>query len=48
MAFKWNLTSLKEEYDKMGVNYDAVFKDIQDVLIKTLIAIEPVISANMR
>jgi tubulin polyglutamylase TTLL4 len=48
MAFKWNLTALREEYEKMGVNYEAVFRDIKDVLIKTLISVEPVISANMR
>jgi tubulin polyglutamylase TTLL4 len=48
MPSKWDLGQLKAEYEKMGINYESVFKDIQDVLIKTLIAVEPHISANMR
>lgn len=48
MASKWDFKSLKEEYVRMGVNYEQVFKDIHDVLIKTLISVEPHISANMR
>jgi hypothetical protein len=48
MPSKWDLKSLREEYGRMGVNFEAVFKDIHDVLIKTLIAAEPSITANMR
>lgn len=48
MPSKWDLKSLKEEYEKMGISFETVFKDIHDVIIKALIAVEPNISANMR
>lgn len=48
MPSKWDLKQLREEYDRMGISFDTVFKDISDVLIKTLISVEPAISANMR
>jgi hypothetical protein len=41
MSYKWSLTQLKEEYKKMGINYEEVFKNIKNLCIKTLMAVEP-------
>lgn len=41
MEFKWSIKQLKEEYIKMGVNFEEVFKKIKDTCIKTLMAVEP-------
>jgi tubulin polyglutamylase TTLL4 len=41
MSSKWSLDELREEYEKMGINYDEVFKNIKMLCIKTLMAVEP-------
>jgi hypothetical protein len=44
MNCKWSLQQLKEEYVKMGINYNEVFKSIKILCIKTLMAVEPEIT----
>ena len=48
MTFKWSLSQLREEYKKMGISYEEVFKNIKAVCIKTLMAVEPQITTAMR
>lgn len=38
---KWSLQELKAEYEKMGISYQEVFKNIKLLCIKTLMAVEP-------
>lgn len=45
---KWCLKQLRAEYAKMGVDFGQVFDRIKDVIIKTLIAVEPHIVTNMK
>jgi tubulin polyglutamylase TTLL4 len=37
---KWSFTGLRKKYKEMGVDSEAVFKGIYDVIIKTLISCE--------
>lgn len=46
-ASKWNLAQLKSYFEKMGINYQAVLARIKDVVIKTLISVEPHIVSTM-
>lgn len=48
MSSKWSLAELKEEYQKMGVDYNEVFKNIKAVCVKALMAVEPPITTAMR
>ena len=48
MSSKWSLQQLKQEYEKMGISYDAVFKNIKTLCVKTLMAVEPQITTAMR
>lgn len=48
MEFKWSLKQLRDEYTKMGINYNEVFAKIKDVCLKTLMAVEPAITSAMR
>ena len=41
MSCKWSLDQLRKEYEKMGISYDDVFKDVKILCIKTLMACEP-------
>jgi hypothetical protein len=40
MASKISFLQLREEYKKIGVDYNQVFTGIKDVIIKTIIAAE--------
>lgn len=42
-ASKWSLTELRGYFEQNGLDYDAMFDRIKDVVIKTLIAVEPAI-----
>lgn len=48
MSSKWSLEELRTEYEKMGIDYDDVFKNIKQLCIKTLMAVEPQITTAMR
>jgi len=41
LASKWNLAQLKKYFDKNGIDFKSVMSRIQDVMIKTLISVEP-------
>jgi len=45
-AFKWSLAQLRKHFDQRGLNYDAMFDSIKDLVIKTLIAVEPPMQAE--
>lgn len=47
MSSKWSLEQLRKEYEKMGISYE-VFKDVKNLCIKTLMAVEPQITTAMR
>jgi tubulin polyglutamylase TTLL4 len=38
---KWSFTALKKKFIELGLDYDLVFTNIEDIIIKTLIAVEP-------
>lgn len=40
-TYKWPLSLLKDRYEALGINYEEVFARIKDVVIKTLISVEP-------
>ncbi|CDW86808.1 tubulin-tyrosine ligase family protein [Stylonychia lemnae] len=44
---KWNLLQLKKQFDKLGIDYSQVKGRIKDVIIKTLISVEPHIMNSM-
>lgn len=39
---------LREEYERIGIDYDDVFTKIKDLCVKTLISVESQIASNMR
>ena len=48
-ASKWNLAQLAKYFEKIGVNFEAVMHRIKDVIIKTLISVEPhIVSTTVR
>jgi len=38
---KWSLAALKEKYEEIGVDHDHLFAKIKDLIVKTLISVEP-------
>lgn len=44
---KWSFKALRREYDKLGINCDYVFAQMKDVIVKTLISVEPHIVSNL-
>jgi len=48
MSSKWSFQQLRKEYQKMGINYNEIFKNIKSLCIKTLMATEPEIIVAMR
>ena len=45
---KWNLLQLKSQFEKMGLDYRGTKQKIKDVIIKTLISVEPHIVNNQQ
>ena len=45
---KWSLKMLREEYEKIGIDYGEVYTKIKDVCIKTLMSVEPYIVTQNR
>jgi tubulin polyglutamylase TTLL4 len=41
MSSKWSLEQLRAEYQKQGISFEEVFKNIKTLCIKTLMAVEP-------
>lgn len=48
MSSKWSLQELRAEYDRIGLDYDEIFKNVKLLCIKTLMAVEPQITTAMR
>lgn len=44
---KWSFKALKKAYDERNINYDYVFAQVKDVIVKTLISVEPHIVGNL-
>lgn len=44
---KWSFKELRDAFDKQGINYDYVFAQIKDVILKTLICVEPEIVSTL-
>jgi tubulin polyglutamylase TTLL4 len=44
---KWSFKALKKAYEENGINYDYVFAQVKDVIVKTLISVEPHIVSNL-
>merc|ERR1739848_284109 len=42
-ASKWSFVQLKSYFEEKDLDYDALFRRINDLCIKTLIAVEPAI-----
>lgn len=40
-GFKWSLTALKKLMQSLGINDKAIWKQIEDIVIKTIISAEP-------
>ena len=38
---KWDLEMLKAKYDTLGIDFEKINCQIRDIIIKSLIAIEP-------
>jgi len=45
-AFKWSLTELRNYFAQRNLSYDTMFDRIKDLVIKTLIAVEPPLSTE--
>ena len=39
---------LRKEYEKLGIDYSDVFDKIKDVIIKTILSVEPHVVTNMK
>ena len=39
---------LKKQFDKMGLNYNFMQAQIKDVILKTLISVEPHVVSNLQ
>lgn len=48
MEFKWSLVQLKEEWEKMGINYNEIFTKIKNICVKTLMSVEGLIVSSVR
>lgn len=48
MESKWSLKMLREEFEKIGIDYNEIYVKIKDVCIKTLMSVEPYIVTQNR
>ena len=44
---KWSFKALRKAYEDRGISYDFVFAQIKDVIVKTLISVEPHIVGSL-
>jgi hypothetical protein len=45
---KWDFKMLKAAYEKAGINYQYVHAQFKDLIMKTLMSVEPTITANLQ
>ncbi len=48
MSSKWSMEQLRQEYAKLGIDYEELFKKIKLLCVKTLMSVEPQITTAMR
>ncbi len=46
-SYKWNFKELRQAFEERNLNYDFVFAQMKDVIVKTLITVEPHIVGNL-
>jgi tubulin polyglutamylase TTLL4 len=44
---KWSFKTLRKAYEENEINYDYVFAQVKDVIVKTLISVEPHVVSNL-
>lgn len=44
---KWSFKQLRKAYEDMDINYEYVFAQVKDVIVKTLLSVEPHIVSNL-
>jgi tubulin polyglutamylase TTLL4 len=44
---KWDFGQLEAAFDKLGLNYGSTFLQIRQIVVKTLISVEPTINLNL-
>ncbi len=44
---KWSFKALRKAYQENGINFEFVFSQVKDVIVKTLISVEPHIVGNL-
>ncbi|EER02036.1 hypothetical protein Pmar_PMAR024357 [Perkinsus marinus ATCC 50983] len=47
MSHKWSLRELQQNLMECGLDYDKMMKDVEDVIIKTIISAEPQMATNL-
>lgn len=45
---KWDFKMLKKAFDKQGLNFSYVMAQFKDIIIKTLLSVEPHIVSNLQ
>ena len=48
ISSKWSLAQLRDEYKRVGIDSNEVFRNIKTLCVKTLMAVEPQITTAMR
>lgn len=44
---KWSLSALKRKFTQMGLDYDGMMARIKDLIVKTMIAVQPHVLAKI-
>jgi len=44
---KWDFKMLRACFEKIGINYQYVHAQFKDLIMKTLMSVEPTITANL-
>jgi len=47
VSSKWNFKALRKYFEEKEINFDYVYAQMKDVIVKTLIAVEPQIVSNL-
>lgn len=44
---KWSITALRRKLGQLGIDHDLIWKKIEDIVIKTMISVEPMLNNGM-
>jgi len=47
-ASKWSLKGLRDAFREMGIDYEGVFVRVKDLIVKSVLSVEPIIANNMQ